>query len=272
MAVRLRFVLFIAMVLWPVAGLAEGPAIGLLYPAAHFAEIEAGQDDPLELYTAAIEENGGVRIALGQNEPPALQQAKLAALKGLILPGGIDVAPYYYGEPPHEKLEKTDGELDQFEFRILGYAVMRALPVLGICRGHQLMNVYFGGSLFQDIPDQVGAEVIHRQGKPPMHPVAIAPDSLMRELFGVDTLVVNSYHHQSVKTLAPGFRATAHTADGVVEAMESTGTPFMLGVQFHPEKLREEHPLFNAPFARLVAEAHDGAQGDQAEAADGAAE
>jgi putative glutamine amidotransferase len=227
------------------------PDIGLLYTADQYETLTETGRDPLLRYTAAIEENGGRRIAMGQRETPAAQQPKLADIEGLIIPGGIDVVPCYYGETPHQKLEKTDGELDQFEFRVLAHALRRNLPVLGICRGHQLMNVYFGGTLYQDIPAQYGTETIHRKGKPPMHPVRIRAGSLLRRLFAVESLAVNSYHHQAVKDLAPGFTATAHTPDGLIEAMEDTDR-LLIGVQFHPEKLRTRDPRFNALFVWLM--------------------
>ena len=255
LAVRLRFVALVLFLTGSMAVWADELDIGLLYTSEEFEELEGGEGDPLLLYTLAIQENGGTRIALGQDEAPAKQQEKLATLEGLIIPGGIDVSPCYYGEVRHEKLEKIDGELDQFEFRVLAFALLRELPVLGICRGHQLMNVYFGGSLYQDIPSQVGPEVTHRKGKPPMHEVTLVPDSLMQTLFGSATLAVNSYHHQAVKDLAPGFRITARTADGVVEAIEAGDDRFLFGVQFHPEKLRAAHAQFNAPFERLMEEA-----------------
>jgi len=255
------FALLAAVVCPALAALAEGPSIGLIYAEAKFTKLEASGEDSQEAYRDAIEENGGEVVVLSQTFASARMDGLLAGLDGVLLPGGIDVDPKHYGEDRHEKLEETDAELDRLEFKVLGHAKAHGLPVLGVCRGHQVLNVYYGGTLIQDIPSQshCPCEVIHRYAKSSEekkeHAIAIEKGSLLHELFGAERLVVNTYHHQAVKDLAPGFVATAHTDDGLVEAMERRGVRFVLGVQFHPEKLRPKDARFNAPFRRLVAEA-----------------
>ena len=248
------------------AGLASGafadaPNIGLIYAASKYARLEDDGKDEQRKYRDTIEDNGGVVVVISQTFDNTRVTQLLARLDGVLLPGGIDVDPKYYGEDRDEKLEETDDALDRLEFMVLDHAKERGLPVLGVCRGHQLLNVYYGGSLIQDIPSQHESEhpVIHRYPKlspeKREHPIAIVKGSILHELFGVDRLVVNTYHHQAVKRLAEGFAVTARSGDGIVEAMEHEGDRFILGVQFHPEKIRPKDARFNAPFKRLVDEA-----------------
>jgi len=184
-------------------------------------------------------------------------------LDGVLLPGGIDVDPRFYDEERHERLEKTDAELDALEFKVLVYADAHSLPVLGVCRGHQVLNVHAGGSLIQDIPtEHAGAvKVVHRYPKlrteKREHAIAVTKGSVLHQLLGAERIVVNTYHHQAVKRLAPGLTTSARTDDGVVEAIERPGDRFVLGVQFHPERMRVDDGRFDALFQRLVEEARD---------------
>ena len=241
--------------------LAEAPRIGLVYAAAKYTQLEQGEEDPQRLYRQAIEENGGAAVVLSQTFSQDRISAELTTLDGVLLPGGIDVDPKHYGESRHENIEKTDARLDELEFAVLRRADAHELPVLGVCRGHQVLNVYYGGTLIQDIPSEYKSEtpVRHRYPKYSAsrreHVVTLEPESRIRDLLGTDQLVVNTYHHQAVKHLATGFRVTARSADGIVEAIERDGSRFVLGVQFHPEKLRATDPRFNVPFQKLVEEA-----------------
>lgn len=200
-------------------------------------------------------------LVIGQGMADAQVEEVLKRMDGLLLPGGIDVEPARYHEAPHPKLEKTDAGLDALEWRVLEFARDNCLPVLGICRGHQVINVFYGGSLYQDIPAQHQSEtnVKHRGGKG-MHEISIAKDSLLHTLLDTERYEVNTYHHQAVKALAPGFRKIAWTDDGIIEAIESTGEVFILGVQFHPEKLLETKPELKALFARFVQELRENAK------------
>ena len=251
----LLVLLFSAPVMW-----AEDPGIGLIYAARHFEKLVSGEDRQ-DTYRRAIESSGGRVIALGQPEDPLDIEGRLPSLRGLVVPGGIDVCPQLYEEEPSEKLEKTDADLDRFESMLLEYAEEQGLPVLGVCRGHQLLNVHYGGSLIQDIPSEheAAVRVVHRS--PPLvkalseHAITIHAESRLRRLLGVDRLVVNSAHHQAVERLAPGFLATAWAEDGLVEAMERLGPRFVVGIQFHPEKMLEQAPCLKALFQELVAEA-----------------
>lgn len=241
---------------WAAFGIAETPVIGVIYPAAHYEQWATGSKDRLLSYRAALEDQGAAVRVIGQGMPETEVEENLQDINGLLLPGGIDVEPARYNEAPHSKLEKTDAGLDALEWRALEFARDNHLPVLGICRGCQVINVFYGGSLYQDIPSQHQSEetVTHRGGKI-MHDITIEEGSLLHELLGKKRYEVNTYHHQAVKVAAPGFTVSARTDDGIVEAIEGSGKVFVLGVQFHPEKLIAEKPELKAIFARFVQEA-----------------
>ena len=236
-----------------------GPKIGLVYATNHLQALAAGKPDPQSAYRKAIEDQGGEIVILGQTDPAAELAKKLSGLDGVLLPGGIDIDPKAYGEERHPKLEKTDESLDRMQFAVLRHAQEHTLPVLGICLGHQTINVFLGGSLYQDIPSQVHPDVpvVHRGGTPPAHPITIQPDSMLHEILGADRLPVNSYHHQAINRLAPGLVATARSEDGLIEAVEGTGKQFILGVQFHPERSTGTDPRMKSIFKRFVREARD---------------
>lgn len=239
----------------------DSPKIALPYSAERFQKLKENTRDPLELYRKALEANGAIVVDIPQPNDSSQLAPMLEGIDGILLPGGIDVDPKFYTEERHPKLEKTDQSLDRFEFGMLDYALKHGVPVLAICRGIQVVNVHFGGSLYQDIPAECESpqSVTHRYPKDskevPEHPIRIAKDSVMCELFGAERFVVNTHHHQAVKALAPGFRATAWSDDGLIEAIEHEGKPFILGLQCHPEKVRDKDPRFDAPFKRLVKEA-----------------
>jgi len=239
----------------------DSPKIALPYSTARFQKLKENAGDDLELYRKALEANGAIVVDIPQPNDINQLPAMLDGIDGILLPGGIDVDPKFYDEERRPKLEKTDESLDEFEFGMLEYALKHDVPVLAICRGIQVVNVHFGGSLYQDIPSQCKNPhpVTHRYPKDskevPEHPIRIAKDSVMYELFGAERFVVNTHHHQAIKALAPGFRATAWSDDGLIEAIEHVGKPFILGLQCHPEKVRDRDPRFNDPFKRLIQEA-----------------
>lgn len=252
------------VLLLPRSAALDPPRIGLVYATSHLEALRANGDDHQLRYRQAIEEQGGTIVVLGQSDPPEKLAGELATLDGVLLPGGIDIDPKHYGEERHPKLEKTDETLDEMQFTVLRYAREHALPVLGVCLGHQTINVFYGGSLYQDIPSQLNTAtpVTHRGGTPPTHALDITQGSLLAEMLSTREIDVNSIHHQGIKRLADGFTATAHTADGLIEAIEHQGKPFILGVQFHPEIMIKDEPRMKAIFARLVREARNAGRGD----------
>ena len=176
-------------------------------------------------------------------------------VQGLLLTGGVDIDPVRYGEERHETVTAIEPERDAFEFALLAAARAARLPVFGICRGLQVMNVALGGSLIQDITAQMAGILPHTVPAPPFaiaHEVWISKGSrlwtLMQEkMVDADTCSVNSRHHQAIKRLAPGFEVTATAPDGVIEAIECPDATFCLGVQWHPEnfwRTGEFRPLF----------------------------
>ena len=167
---------------------------------------------------------------------PGDGHAVVERLDGLLLPGGPDINPARYGREPEAHLGAVDDDLDALELRIVEKVLERALPVLGICRGQQLVNVALGGTLRQHVED-------HPQwdGDPaaPAHLVALERGTLLQRALGADTVAVNSGHHQAIDEVAAALTVSAHAGDGVVEAVES-GTLRVLAVQWHPEERRED--------------------------------
>jgi putative glutamine amidotransferase len=191
--------------------------------------------------------------------------AALAGLDGLMLTGGDDVTPSRYGEPPHATVVEVEPERDEFEIALIKEARALNLPILAICRGIQVMNVAFGGTLIQDIPSQINSGVEHKLAVPPHSSVAMAheiwfeKDSLLGQLLGerlgdLDSCEVNSRHHQAVKQVAAGFKVSATAPDGVIEAIEDPTARFCLGVQWHPENFFRTGE-FRALFEGFVEEA-----------------
>ena len=184
-------------------------------------------------YVDAVAAAGNMPLVLPAQTNRAAVAQTLASVDMLLLCGGEDVEPCRYGTEPSPLLGEVNRRRDAWEFLLLDEAVKRRLPVFGICRGCQLINVYFGGTLWQDLPSERPGEVAHRDEDG--HAIRIVAGSRLADCLGTDGLKVNSSHHQAVKDLAPGFKATAFAPDGVVEAIESETLP-IAGVQFHPEK------------------------------------
>jgi putative glutamine amidotransferase len=211
-------------------------------------------------YVTAVADAGGVPLILSQLMGPSHGARALEACDGLILTGGEDVDPAHYGEPPSPALGAVDAERDRFELALFHAARARRMPVLGICRGIQLINVAMGGTLWQDLPSERPGTVDHNPNSDRSartHHVRLTPGSRAACALDVDALVPNSFHHQAVKRLAPGLIATGWTDDGVIEAVETpSGDSWLLAVQWHPEEM---HADVSAPerglFSALVAEA-----------------
>lgn len=186
-------------------------------------------------YLISIERAGGIPLVLPAVADEAMADAVLASVDGLVMTGGEDVAPAYYGEEILNSTVSINAPRDTSDMLLIGAAKKRKLPVLGICRGEQIVNVFYGGSLFQDLPSQVGTEVTHRQSEPSSvgtHWVYLEKGTQLHSLLKVDSIKVNTFHHQAVKQVADGFKVSARAADGVVEGYEGKG---ILCVQFHPE-------------------------------------
>jgi putative glutamine amidotransferase len=159
---------------------------------------------------------------------------------GVLFSGGEDIGPHWYGEVPHHQLGEVLPLRDRIEISALRYTLQLNKPVLAICRGIQVLNVAMGGSLIQDIPTQLPDACQHMQKAPrpePSHHVNIIQNTRLHKITGEPRLFTNSFHHQAVKQVAPGFIISAHTDDGVVEAIESNNHNFAVGIQWHPEMM-----------------------------------
>jgi putative glutamine amidotransferase len=203
-------------------------------------------------YVRALESAGLVPLAGPTMLAPERAGAALAAVRGLVLTGGEDVAPDRYGAAPHPRLGDVDRDRDAAELALITEARKRRLPILAICRGIQILNVALGGTLYQDLDSERPGPVPHT-GDQSHHAVRVEAGSLLARTLGTRSATVNSRHHQAIRDLAPGLRAVAWAEDGVIEAAEpaDTGLPWMLAVQWHPEDLTER-ALFDG-FARAVA-------------------
>ncbi len=206
-------------------------------------------------YWERIDEAGGDVVDLDATHADA------GGLDALVLTGGLDVAPEAYGATPHAKVTRTDPARDALELKLLSDALTRELPVLAICRGHQLLNVAFGGRLLQHIEGDGHRAHGGLFSPSRWHTVRLVPGSRLSELHGGDDIEVNSRHHQAVlpETLAPSLTPVATSPDGIIEAAASPAHRWVLGVQWHPERPEADHPGFlersRLLFATLVTEA-----------------
>ncbi len=214
-------------------------------------------------YALALTSAGAVPM-LAPNVDAKLAEVYADRADGLLLTGGVDIDPYLFGAPPERDLGSVDRRRDAFELTL--YRAFRALgkPVLGICRGIQLVNVAHGGSLHQHLP-AVADTLQHVQQDftgAPLQRVAITPGSRLAAGFGTTDLFVNSFHHQAVDRVGEGLQVTARSEDGMVEALEvDDGTDaFVVAVQWHPEMCWDTHPEHHTPFRLLVEACRAGAE------------
>ena len=204
-------------------------------------------------YVESVRRAGGEPRVLD----PSMDRPEVVAAEigGLLLTGGVDVDPARYGEEPLPSVVNLEPDRDAFEFGLLQAARALNLPVFGICRGIQVMNVALGGTLVQDIPTQMSGSLEHSIPSPSFavaHEIWVSKGSLLwtlmqEKMADSDGCSVNSRHHQAVKEVAPGFEVTATAPDGVIEAIECPHSTFCLGVQWHPEnfwRTGEFRPLF----------------------------
>lgn len=202
-------------------------------------------------YVDSVVAAGGLPVLIPPLADGDLVESYIDSVDGLLLIGGDDVSPVMYNADPRPALGVTDLIRDRWEVGLLRTAEEKMVPVFGICRGLQLMNVARGGDLYQDIQRETGTLIGHAQPEDVMetlhHQISLDEGSLIREIFRLPELRVNSFHHQAVNRLGTGLTATARAADGIVEAIEDRSRPFYLGVQFHAEAL----PPLDSAYLRI---------------------
>ena len=189
-------------------------------------------------YFEGISEAGGVAVMLPVVSDMDEARRLMDTVDGLLIAGGQDVGPEMYGDTKLSVCGETSPERDVSDVMLLDEALRLNKPVLGICRGIQLINAHLGGTLYQDLPSQHPSDVCHRQAPPydrPSHEVIIARGTPLWEIFRVESLPVNSCHHQAIRTLAPGLQAMGVSEDGLVEAVYLPERSFLFAVQWHPE-------------------------------------
>ena len=212
-------------------------------------------------YVRALARAGAIPIVLPPLPVEAVP-ALLASLRGICLSGGPDLDPNEYGASPSDELGPVEPALDVFELEVARVADAAGLPILGICRGAQTLNVSRGGTLHQHLPAITDHSVEHRQTAPgweQTHSVYVDPSSRLAAILGTDAPWVNSFHHQAVDRLGEGLKAVAWAPDGTIEGIEALGDRLVLGVQWHAETLdRGPHPrLFEALVAAAAGERLD---------------
>ncbi len=189
----------------------------------------------------AIEVAGGLPILLPLVEEEGTLDRFIELCDGFFFTGGFDVSPERYGEKVKPICGEIEPKRDELEFKAIDKAIKTGKPILGVCRGMQLINVYLGGTLYQDIPSEVPSNINHRQPKEDKyvitHDILIKDDTWLKELLEKDRIAGNTFHHQAIKELGKNLVLTATAKDGIVEGYHHCSHPYLVGYQWHPERL-----------------------------------
>ncbi|MBN2794262.1 MAG: gamma-glutamyl-gamma-aminobutyrate hydrolase family protein [Clostridia bacterium] len=211
-------------------------------------------------YVRSIIDAGGIPLILPLTDDIDIIRGYMDIIDGLVLSGGHDVSPLMYNEQPKPKLGPILVSRDLFDIQMVEEAMERHLPILGICRGHQILNVALGGTLYQDLSYKSDDILKHNQEQDPRtvsHEVKLTSNSILFDLFKAHRIGVNSYHHLAIKDLADGFKITAVSDDGVIEGIEHVDRDFVLGVQWHPEMMSSVDKEMAMLFKALVEAAEE---------------
>ena len=209
------------------------PLVGI---APNFKTIEGATQYALKPnYAKIVSDSGAIPVVLPLVGNRQEARDVLERVQGLLLTGGLDIDPTHYGQAARHPDMIAPRERTESDFAYVREAKDRGLPTLGICLGTQTMNVAFGGTLLQHIPDDVPGAVEHRDGAE--HTIRIEPGTMLARALQMESATVNSFHHQGIGELAPGFRVAARSLDGIIEAIERQDLPFFLGVHWHPERI-----------------------------------
>ena len=242
---------------------ANRPTIGVTTQTLHAIDgIPAGLPASVVMnqrYYEAAAAAGGAPVLIPLLDDVDALRASYEACDGILIPGGVDMDPATYGEAPHEKLGRIDPARDRVELQLTRWCIEDRKPLLGLCRGLQVINVALGGTLYQDIDAQLAGAIRHDyfptygfERDHLSHDVAVAPSSRLRSLVDAEQLPVNSMHHQGVKELGEGLVASARAADGLIEAVESSNGHWMVAVQWHPEVFDHDDPHTRQLFRGFV--------------------
>lgn len=206
----------------------------------------------------AIAHNGGVPIMLPITRNEKIIELYLDIIDGILFTGGEDINPLIFGEEPMKGLGVVEFDRDEFEVALYKKAAKRNMPMLGICRGMQLMNVAAGGNVYQDIYNQRQNTFSHDPkiifNGNEFHSVSVKGNSKLAEILRCSDIKTNSYHHQAVRDVAENYEATAFAKDGIIEGIEASNLNFAVGVQWHPEVMYERFPLHSCLFQAFIEE------------------
>lgn len=235
----------------PVIGISTSIIIdsGGMFPGYHRSYVNRD-------YVRSVLAAGAVPIMIPMSADHEAVETALSLCDGLILSGGQDVYPLNYGEEPHRGLGEVCPERDEFDFELYRLAKAKDMPVLGICRGSQIIAAAEGGSVYQDLSEMEGA-LKHNQGHTPnmpSHHVTVAEGSKLHKIFGEERIAVNSFHHQIIKDAGKDMIVTAKADDGAIEGMEHRNAKFIVAVQWHPEMMHASDDHMLNLFKALVEE------------------
>lgn len=209
-------------------------------------------------YCKAVEAVGGVPILVPHYDDEEALRRVYEILDGILVPGGLDVHPKFYGQNPHPTVDPPDTGLDFMETTMLPWAIADDMPILGICRGEQILNIVMGGNLIQDIYTQYETTIDHRESAKRKirdflaHDIEIEHNSRLYKIAGQDRIWVNTSHHQAIDKVGDGLVATAWSPDGIIEGVESPSHTFLVAIQCHPEELWRKHAWARRLFSEFV--------------------
>lgn len=236
----------------PLIGVTAGEVYNRDYP---WSPVTYGQRHS---FIDAVIAGGGVPVILPLTKDKSVIDEVSARLDGLLLSGGNDISPVMYGEKPGKRLLDPSIFRDNIEKQLLKNALEKDIPVLGLCRGMQFINIFHGGTLYQDIPVDLPDKFNHESSNEAQdiehkaHIVNLEKDSKLYKIVGLKTIDVNTHHHQSVKKLGKGLKITGYSQDGIVEALETDDDRFIIGIQAHPESLGRVIPDWEKLFTAFV--------------------
>lgn len=206
-------------------------------------------------YVNVVLEGGGIPFLIPNLTNLEDIDRYVGLLDGIIFTGGEDIGSHYFGEEPVKEVTYISHDRDRTEMALFQMAYERGIPIFGICRGMQLINIALGGTIYQDIysmVDHVHGHTCEINLQEPYHSINISRETMMYEIFHKEKLLVNSLHHQALKELGKNLKVSAKAADGIIEAVESTNDIFLLGVQFHPETMSMKYKEFVKPFKYFI--------------------